>query len=127
VTESTAKLHNQFLARFFRKKGIKRNLTASSPNCGIRIMRHTSSRTEFKQGDQGKKITNRLRKPWGKPIQTAWSSLEIRRLKQVADLRTVWKLAPRLVPPYGHGSATIKGGTQLNFGTRGGAWVDGGA
>jgi len=43
VTESTAKLYNHFLARSFREKGMKCNLTASSSSWGMRIMRHTSS------------------------------------------------------------------------------------
>ena len=43
VTKSTTKLYNHFLARSFREKGMKCNLTASSPSWGMRIMRHTSS------------------------------------------------------------------------------------
>ena len=42
VIEFSAKLYSHFFARSLRAKGTKCNLTASSPNYGILIMRDTS-------------------------------------------------------------------------------------
>ena len=43
VIEFSAKLYSHFLARFVREKGTKPSLTTLSPNCGILIMKVTSS------------------------------------------------------------------------------------
>ena len=45
----TAKLYSHFLARSLREKGTKRNLTASSPNWGILIIKHISSNSLMKK------------------------------------------------------------------------------
>ena len=49
VIEFSATLYSYFLAKSLRVKGTKRNLIATSPNCGILIMRDTSSNSLIKK------------------------------------------------------------------------------